>query len=277
MSAVDARRFRARSRQGGLSMLELLVGLGVATLGLAVVYRALLSFDRQTVAQQRIAAAQSEMLPIQSSLEKNLRRASFRIPVRAPRWKSAGPADTVASLEVSPTGSPNGIIIRGNFTEVFTQTRNPFPRAAARMDVLPGGATGFQLGDTLLLDCGEFQEYLVVTGLNATGPWIGTGNRLNDYPIGTQVIKVSLIRFLPSGGSLSIVTDGKSHRLTRNLSDLRFEFIRFDGTLESLPPFQPQFARSIQYRVKLQIPKPGAGGGFLYREVTGRVMLRNAI
>lgn len=260
--------------QRGMSLVELAIALAVAVFVGAASYKAFLSFNAQSISQKRIAAGQSEIFPIQSALEKNLRRASYQIPLKAPRLLRPGVVDTVAAVSVQGSGTaPQSIAIRGNFSEVATQIRVAFPKTAAIMEVKTDGTAGFAARDTVLLNCGEFNEYVTVIQVGPASRLI-TGTRLYDYPAGTNVVKVSTVQFLPDGTSLSIITDGTSRRLTGNLSDMRFAFIGFDGKIDSTLPYQADLVKSIQYRLKIRIPKVG-GRGYLYRETTGKVLLRN--
>jgi prepilin-type N-terminal cleavage/methylation domain-containing protein len=261
-------------RQRGLSLVELLVGLVAASIVTALSYKAYLSFNRQSLAQNRIAAGQSELLPIQAALEENLRRAGFKLPLKVARRAGAA-VDTVQSVTVSPSGSgPNGIIIKGNFSEVSTRTLTPFPAAAAHMDVLPGTASQFRAGDTVLVGDREFREYLAVNAVDTVNSRLTTGPRLNDYSCGVNVLKVNTVLFQPAGNDLYLTVDGKPHRLTANLTDLRFAFIKHDGLTVSAAPFDPEGVQFIQYQVEIRIPKPG-GRGYFQRRATGKILPRN--
>lgn len=262
-------------RERGVSVIELIAGLTVAALGILIAYKTFLFFNTQAVTQKRIAAGQSELLPVQAALEKNLRRAGFGIPRKGPRRNGFGGVDTLASLEFLDNGSqPDGLRVRGNFAGTATNLRADFLRASSGMAVRAGGASAFRAGDLVVMDDREHQEYLVVTGVSSSSSILFTGPRLYDYPTGTPVVKVNTVEFRPAGDSLLIYTDGTRRRLARNLSDFRIYPVLADGSLDSVPPVPLEQVVAVEFRVRLRIAKPGATG-WHYRDAVDRVTLRN--
>jgi hypothetical protein len=273
------RRFRAflGGAQSGHTLVDLAAGLVVAGIVTAAGYRLFTHYNSQAVLQKRIAAAQAELMPLQSALERNLRRAGYGVPLKSPRWRSGSPADTVAAIVLADNGSlPDGLTLRGNFSGAVTQARADFPRSATRLDVRLGTAGQFAAGDIVALENSDVHEYVTVASVDAANSRLTTGARLNDYPAGTRVIKVTTVEFRPSGADLLLVTNGRTQRLCRNLQEVRFYLGLRDGSVDSLPPFPIEDVQSILYGVRVRVPKPGNRGQLL-REVTGRVQLRNSL
>jgi prepilin-type N-terminal cleavage/methylation domain-containing protein len=262
--------------QSGFSLSELLVGIVVAGIVVMGAYKLFLFFNSQAVTQRRVANGQSELFPIQAALEKNLRRATYGIPMRSQRLIAGNilPVDAIVAADNGT--NPDGIILRGNFTGVSTQMRSPFPMSATYMEVRFGATTAFAIGDSIVVQNTELSEYLRVLYIDNLNSRITTGARINSYPAGTSVTKVTTVEFRPSGADLKIITNGNTRYLSRNLADLRFYYKLQDGSIDSVAPVPIEAVKSIQYGVRIRIPKAG-GNQYLYREAADWVLLRNTL
>ena len=258
----------------GFSIVEILVGLLAVSLLSAGAYRLYVFFSKQNLTQQRIAAGQNELLPIQKTLEKNLRRASYGIPLISSYMDSTGSVKSKDAIAPSDNGSnPDGILIRGNFSNVKSQLKQPLPLAATAMSLQSGTAGDFSVGDWVVLDMGEKSEHIKITNVDTTASQLGVGARINAYTAGTNVIKVTSVEFKSENGILTMVGD-RTSVLTSNLENLRFYFHQQNGIVDSTAPYDIKEIKSISYLLTLRIQKPGSGG-YLYREATGDALLRN--
>jgi prepilin-type N-terminal cleavage/methylation domain-containing protein len=261
--------------QAGVTLVELAVAVAIAALVGAAIYKIYPAFRTQALNQQRIAKGQSSLLPVQRALEKHLHDAGYRIPLKGIRRTPSGGVDTLAAVTLAPNGArPDGLVLRGNFSQVFTQARAPFPVGAAALLLRLGGADAFQPGDTLYLSDGEGGEYLAVRSVDKANSTLSTSPRLRDYPVGSGVAKVGTVEIRPQDSTLLLVRDGVPRRLAGDLADLRFYCVGMDGSLDSLPPFSLETTRSIRYRVKTRIARVG-GRPSTHREAEGLVHMRN--
>jgi Tfp pilus assembly protein PilW len=266
----------ARGRERGMSIPEVMTATVVVAFVTAVAYKVFLRFSYQSRAQAAIAKAQSELIPIQTALEKNLRRAMYNMPAACAGYNASMRVDTLKSLEVKENGSgPDEITVRGNFTEAATQLTQPLPRSVTQMQVRTGGTAGFKTGDTLLLRDAQNAEWCIVTGVNTSANRITTRTRRIDFQVGAEVVRIGGVTFRPRGDTLYQVTGGRKHILSRNLYELEFTAQGHDGKWDATPPFAPDQVQALQYAIKTRVQKPGKKG-WLYREATGLIALRNA-
>lgn len=264
------------SRERGISMPEVLIASVVAAFVVAVAYKVFLRFSYQSRAQAAIAKAQSELVPIQQALEKNLRRAMYNMPPYCLGYNAAMRVDTLKGLVVLENGSgPDEITVRGNFTEAATQLTLPLSRFTTQMQVRSGGANGFAAGDTLMLRDAQNAEWCIVTAVNKASARITTRTRRIDFQVGAEVVRIGGVTFRPKGDTLFQITGGRRHYLSRGLNALEISAQGHDGRWDDTPPFAPDGVQALQYRVRVRTAKPGKKG-WLYRDATGIVALRNA-
>lgn len=257
-------------------MPEILIATVVSSMVTAAAYKIFLRFSYQSRAQAAIAAGQAELIAIQSALEKNLRRTMYNLPLKCPGLNAANKVDILRAIVIEDNGSkPDGITVRGNFTETASQIIQPLPRFTQAMKVRAGGAKGFAPGDTLVMRDAQNAEWCIVTSVSAGADVIRTRGRINDFQVGTEVIKVTTVSFRPSGTTLTQTTGARKHILSRNLKNLTIATLGFDNAWDTSPPYDIANIQSLQYIVQVRVPKPGKKG-WLYRDITGTVTLRNA-
>jgi Tfp pilus assembly protein PilW len=256
-------------------MPEILVATVVSALVTAAAYKLFLRFSYQSRAQASIAAAQSELARIQTALEKNLRRAGYNLPLKCPGLNASSKLDTLRALVIEDNGGkPDGITVRGNFSETASQLTSPLSRWTAIMRVRAGGAKGFAKGDTLVIRDPQNAEWCIVTGVNANANLIQTRARLFDYQIGAEVILANSVSFRPTGTTLTQIASKRKHIVTKNLQNLTIATLGFDNKWDTSPPYELTNIQSLQYIVQTRVQKPGKKG-WLYRDITGTVTLRN--
>jgi hypothetical protein len=262
--------------ESGLTMTEILVALFVTGVVVSLALKVFNFYSAQSKNQVRIANAQTQLLPIQAALERNLRRAMYQIPAKSPGLNSLGGTDTLYGIVYFSNGTrPDGIVVRGVFAGVRTNARNAFSKNNPTILIRPGSTSSFKIGDTLVLGNSDEYEFAVVRGVDILNHVLTTGIRLYDYPIGTQIAKVNSVSFLPRDSVLTQYTDARAYQLTDQLEDLRFYGIGFGGAVDSVGPFDINRLKSIQFLAEVRIPKVGQSG-YLFRKVSGEVTLRNS-
>ena len=264
--------------QRGLSVPELLVTILVSTALMAATYRLFVHFQKQTLAQGRIAQTQSQLFPAQASLEKNLRRAGSGIPMIS-KINVAGTPVVQSALQLSRgAGGSDTLIVRGNFTNVKSQLINPVGSTAASVDLqlLAGTAAKFAQGDYVVLAANGESEHVRVAGVNAGNSTLRTDTRINNYPAGTTVDLVISVKYLVAAdSSLRLVQPGRNVvLLDKGVAQLNFKLVGFDGQVSTAPPWiSLDIVQFVAYTLRIRIPK--VGGRSLDRTVSGKILLRN--
>ena len=265
------------ARRNGFTVIEILVGLLTAGLVSTLAYQIFSTFVSQSKNQAHIANAESQLLPIQEALEKNLRRTKYGIPGKTPGLNAYGGTDTLFALQYSgQTSSAPGIVVRGAFLGIRTQARAAISKFSGIIAVRTGAASGFKARDTIVIGDHDAGEYSVVRSVDIRNNRLFVSQLLNDYPIGTQIIKVNSVAFRPVDTTLTMYSDARPRHFTRSLEELRFYAIAGNGAIDSIGPFDVDRIKSIGYRVRLRF-LDAKRQGYIYREASGVVTLRNTL
>jgi hypothetical protein len=73
---------------------------------------------------------------------------------------------------------------------------------------------------------------------------------------------------------LTQIASKRKHIVTKNLQNLTIATLGFDNKWDTSPPYELTNIQSLQYIVQTRVQKPGKKG-WLYRDITGTVTLRN--
>jgi hypothetical protein len=260
-----------------MTLTELLVGGTIGTLVIVGAYKAFGGINKDQAQQQSIASAQSELLPLQRLLEKDIRRASQGMPAATIRRDSAGRSQPFYAIEVvKQTRGASSLTLRGNFSRTASQLRVDAAKAVAWLELQSGGARGFKTGDRVLLEAGEYSEVTTLAEIDTVTSRLRAATRLLDFPAGASVIRIASVSYVRDGAQL-IYTDenGRRSTVSSHLNLMQVAMRALNGSLDSLPPLDLANGQALTYNLAVKRKKPGTVADSITRTATGEVTLRN--
>lgn len=267
----------AFAHQGGVTLVELLVGGVVGALVIAGAYRAFAGIHKAQSQQQVVASTQSELLPVQRLIEKDIRRASQGMPPTTIRRDSAGRSQPFYAIEVvKQTRGATSLVLRGNFSGTASQLRVDALKAATWLELQNGGARGFKSGDRVLLEAGEISEVATLTEIDTVSSRLKSATRLLDFPAGSSVIRIASVSYIRQGKQLLYRDEnGRETSLSNHFNLLQVSLRTLNGGLDSLPPLDLANGKALAYTLTVKRKKPGSAADSISRSSSGEVTLRN--
>jgi hypothetical protein len=262
----------------GATLPELLIATVVSTLVVTGAYRMFRSFAKDDLVQQNTATAQNELLPAQKILEREIRRASQGMPSVTITRDSLGRSVGFYSIEVvKQTRGATSLTLRGNFSGTRAQLRQDALKADTWMNLQTGSARGFAVNDLVLLEAGDVSEVAKVLETDTVASRLRLQTRLQDFPAGANVVKVTSISFERKGVNRLVYRGetGRYDTLSRNLNLMAISLRTLAGALDSTAPLDLAQGRGIAYTLTVKQPKTAGARDSLSRSVTGEVTLRN--
>lgn len=260
-----------------MTLTELLVGGTVGALVIVGAYKAFNGINKDQAHQQTVASTQSELLPLQRLLEKDIRRASQGMPAATIRRDSSGNSQPFYAIEmVKQTRGVSSLILRGNFSGTASQLRVDAAKTAAWLELQSGGARGFKSGDRVLLEAGENSEVATLAEIDTITSRLRAATRLLDFPAGASVIRIASVSYVRDGARL-VYTDenGRQATLSSHFDLMHVAMRALNGSLDSLPPLDLANGQALAYTLVVKRKRPGTANDSITRIATGEVTLRN--
>jgi hypothetical protein len=260
-----------------MTLTELLVGGTVGALVIAGAYAAFRGINKDQLQQQMIASTQSELLPLQRLLEKDIRRASQGMPAATIRRDSAGRSQPFYAIEmVKQARGASSLTLRGNFSGTASQLRVDAVKTATWLELQSDGARGFKSGDRVLLEAGENSEVTTLSEIDTVTSRLRAEARLLDFPAGASVIRIASVSYVREGMRL-VYTDenGRQSTLSSHFNLMQVSMRTLNGSLDSLPPLDLANGQALAYTLAVKRKKPGTASDSIARTATGEVTLRN--
>jgi hypothetical protein len=260
-----------------MTLTELLVGGTVGALVLTGAYKAFRGINKDQMQQQTVASVQSELLPMQRQLEKDIRRASQGIPPSTVRRDSAGRSQPFYAIEVvKATRGASSLIFRGNFSSTASQLRVDAAKAAPWLELQNGGTRGFRVGDRVLLESGETSEVATLTEIDSIASRLRADTRMVDFPAGANVIRIASVSYVLTGARLVYTNEnGRQSTLSTHFNLMQVALRTLNGSVDSLPPLDLANGQALAYTLAVKQKKPGTAADSIARTASGEVTLRN--
>lgn len=256
MSMRNQSSIWARLRdQSGMTIMELLVGAGLALFVVGTVFSAVRVQGRSAAYQTGMADAQLTSRGAGELLLQDLRMAGFGMLGVSP-----DDAKNFPPLEVKENGGITELILRGAFNNVTTTLAGAASAGQSTLNVNPPAMGAFEVGNLVLIDSGLSSEVFTITGVGSSS---GTtqislsGSLKNAYPLGPFVTQLEVVTYRFAGEAGMNVLRRNNQVVAENVPIFEVRYLDEDG-VESATPGDNVRSVRINFEAGQVSPLPGS-------------------
>lgn len=226
------RRGRLRD-ESGMTIMELLVGAGLALFVIGTVFSAVRVQGRSAAYQTGMADAQLTGRGAGELLLQDLRMAGFGMLGVSPDDSEEFPP-----LEVEVDGGVTRLTLRGAFNNVTTTLAGSAASGASSLSVNPPASGAFEVGNLVLVDSGLSAEVFTIASVGTSGGTITIGldgQLQNAYPLGPFVTQLEVVEYTYGAENGAMFLRRNGQVVGENVPTFQLEYVSEDGTVTTEP------------------------------------------
>jgi hypothetical protein len=219
--------------ESGMTIMELLVGAGLALFVIGTVFAGVRVQGRAAAFQTGLADAQLTSRGAGELLLQDMRMAGFGMLGVSP-----DDAEDFPPLEVEQSGGVTTLTLRGAFDNVTTTLAGAATKTQTTLNVNPPAMGAFAVNNLVLVDSGLSSEVFTITGVGSSGGNVQlalSGPLKNDYPLGPFVTQLEVVNYTfgAEGGSNMLRRNGQV--VAENVPTFQVQYVDEDGTVSPTP------------------------------------------
>lgn len=216
-----------------MTIMELLVGAGIALFVLGTVFSAVRVQGRSASYQTGMADAQLTSRGAGELLLQDLRMAGFGMLGVSPTDSATYPP-----LSVVTAGSTTTLTLRGAFNNIVTTLAGSANAGQTTLTVNTPATGNFSVGNLVLVDSGLSAEVFPITAvgaISATQTLTIGSPLLNNYPVGPFVTQLEVVTYLYSLQSGAMSLRRNNQVVAENVPTFQMQYVDDNGTVSPTP------------------------------------------
>ena len=255
---------RARSREDGFTMIELLVAIGLGGIVLGTMVGAVTAQGRSAAYQKGLADAQLAARGSGELFLQDLRMTGYGM-------LGVSSSAALSPLEYSAAGTTQTVTLRGAYGNVQTTLKQGAVAGSSNIIVDPPSEGSFVVGEMILIDSGLSSEIRTISGKSTSGGDLVLNldtALVHQYPLGPSVTQLEEITWELEDGLLR----RNDAVVAENVEGFLLQFLDQAGEASSEPG---EDLRSVTIQLRTIEPSRLADNHEASSEVDTEVNLRN--